>query len=141
MNVMVSVIYVLEYLVLIFEVLLVLYRKLSRKIFQAHRPHSIILASCKPGFRPGLQPCFRQVRAGLRHDFDTLSTFFVENLVANLLHQSRHIEIDAAGSQHVRWFARVLDKWNVEKTRFKPANEPVEAGFSLRVSFFVHIMK
>ena len=41
--------------------------------------------------------------------------FFVENLVANLLHQSRHVEIDAAGSQHVRWFVRVLDKWNVEK--------------------------
>jgi len=45
----------------------------------ALRPHSIILASCKPGckpgFRPGLQPGFRQVRAGLRHAFDTLSTF------------------------------------------------------------------
>jgi len=47
------------------------------------RPHSIILASCKPGFkpgfRPGLQPGSRQVRAGLQHAFD----FFVENLVAN----------------------------------------------------------
>jgi len=66
------------------------------------RPHSIILASCKPGckpgFRPGLQPGFRQVRAGLRHAFGALSTFFVENLVANLLYQSRHVEIDAAGS-------------------------------------------
>ena len=39
------------------------------------RPHSIILASCKPGFRPGLQPAFRQVRAGLRRAFDQLSTF------------------------------------------------------------------
>jgi len=38
------------------------------------RPHSIILASCKPGFRPGLQPGFRQVRAGLRHAADQLST-------------------------------------------------------------------
>ena len=51
------------------------------------RPHSIILASCKPGckpgFRPDLQPCFRQVHAGLRHAFDQLSTFLVENLVAN----------------------------------------------------------
>ena len=49
---------------------------------------------------------------------DMLSTrfrLFVENLVANLLHQSRHVEIDAAGSQQVRWFVRVLDKWNVEK--------------------------
>jgi len=45
-----------------------------------------------------------------------LSTFFVENLVANLLHQSRHVEIDAAGSQQVRWFVRVLNKWNVEKS-------------------------
>ena len=63
-----------------------------------------------------MQPGFRQVRAGLRHAFDALSTFFVENLVANLLHQSRHVEIDAAGSQQVRWFVSVLDKWNVEKT-------------------------
>jgi len=42
--------------------------------------------------------CFCQVRAGLQHAFDQLSTFFVENLVANLLHQSRHVEIDATGS-------------------------------------------
>jgi len=47
------------------------------------RPHSIILTSCKPGFRPGWQSGFRQVRAGLRHASDQLSTFFVENLVAN----------------------------------------------------------
>jgi len=33
----------------------------------------------------------------LRHAFDTLSAFFVENVVANLLHQSQHVEIDAAG--------------------------------------------
>ena len=67
--------------------------------------------------------------------------FFVENLVANLLHQSRHVEIDASGSQQVRWFVRVLDKWNVEKkTRFEPANEPVEAGISLRILLFVLIM-
>ena len=56
-------------------------------------------------FQPGLQP-------GLRHAFDRLSTFFVENLVANLLHQSRYVEIDAAGSF-------VLDKWNVEKTHHR----------------------
>jgi len=56
----------------------------------------------------GFATCFRNA-------FDTLSTFFVENLVANLLHESRHVEIDAAGSQQVRWFVRVLDKWNVEK--------------------------
>jgi len=34
--------------------------------------------------------------------------------------------------QQVRWFVRVLNKWNVEKTPFEPANKPVEAGFSLR---------
>jgi len=62
-----------------------------------------------------------------RHVFD----FFVENLVANLL--SRLM-------QQVRWFVRVLDKWNVEKTRFEPANEPLEAGFSLRILLFVLIM-
>ena len=72
-----------------------------------YRPHSIILASCKPGFRPGLQPGFRQVRAGLRRAFDQLSTFFVENLVGG------------REPQQVRWFVRVLDKWNVQKTRFK----------------------
>ena len=84
---------------------------MKRELTSRLRPHSIILASCKPGckpgFRPGLQPGFRQVRAGLRHAFDmlsirhafdTLSTFFVENLVANLLHQSQHVEIDAASS-------------------------------------------
>jgi len=48
-----------------------------------------------------------------------LSTFFVENLVANLLHQSRHVEIDAAGSQQFRWFMPMLDKWNVEKNPFR----------------------
>jgi len=69
-----------------------------------------------------------------------LLTFFVENLVANLLHQSRHVEIDAASSQQVRWFVRVLDKWNVEKIRFEPVNESVEAGFSLRILLFVLIM-
>ena len=48
------------------------------------RPHSIILASCKPGCKPGFQPGFRQVRAGFQHAFDQLSTFFfVKNLVAN----------------------------------------------------------
>ena len=49
-------------------------------------PHFIILArfstsSC------GFATC-------IRHAFD----FFVEHLVANLLHKSRHVEIDAAGS-------------------------------------------
>ena len=48
--------------------------KRRASIFVVLRPHSIILAGCKAGFRPGLQPGFRQVRARLRHAFDTLST-------------------------------------------------------------------
>ena len=42
--------------------------------------------------------------------------------------------------QQVRWFTRMLAKWDVEKTQFEPANEPVEAGFSLRILLFVVIM-
>ena len=56
-------------------------------------------------FRPGLQPGFRQVRAGLRHAFDQLSTFFCRK--------------PGREPQQARWFVRVLDKWNVQKTRFK----------------------
>jgi len=85
------------------------------------RPHSIILASCKPG---------------VRHAFDTFSTFFVENLVANLLHQSRHVEIDAAGSLvHTR-----ATQMECRKPCFEPANEPAKAGFSLRILLYVLIM-
>jgi len=104
-----------------------------------------------------LQPGFRQARAGLRHAFDTLSTFFVENLVANLLHQSRHVEIDAAGSlvraRALSMFARPRSSLHLitsnmlpigmecrNKTRFEPANELVVAGFSLCIFFFVLIM-
>jgi len=68
-----------------------------------------------------------------RHAFDF---FCRKNLVANLLHQSRHVEIDAAGSL-VRARARQM---KCRKKHFKPANEPVEAGFSLRVLLFVLIM-
>jgi len=44
--------------------------------------------------------------------------------------------------QQVRWFVRMLDKWNVEKTVLssEPASEPVETGFSLRILLFVLIM-
>jgi len=35
-----------------------------------HIPLAYSIASCKPGFRLGLQPGFRQVCAGLRHAFD-----------------------------------------------------------------------
>ena len=40
--------------------------------------------------------------ARFRDAFD----FFVENMVANLLHQSRDVEIDAAAGSQVRWFVR-----------------------------------
>ena len=52
-------------------------------VFRMLRAHSIILASCKPGFRSGLQPGFRQVRAGFATRFRPAFNFFVENLVAN----------------------------------------------------------
>ena len=58
-----------------------------------------------PLFWPAANLAAKQVRAGLRHAFD----FFVENLVANLLHQSRHVEIDAAGSQQVRTRAKQME--------------------------------
>jgi len=60
----------------------------------------------------------------------------VENLITNLLHQSQHVAIDAAGSL-IRARARQME---CIKNRFKPANEPVEAGFSLRILLFVVIM-
>ena len=72
------------------------------------RPHYIILASCKPGckhgFRTGLQPGFRKVRAGLRHAFDQLSTSFCRK--------------PGRKAQQLRWFVGVLDKWNVEQNPF-----------------------
>jgi len=87
------------------------------------RPHSIIPFSCKPGckpgFWPGLQPGFWQVHVRV---CDTLSTIFVENLAGR-------------EPQQVRWFVRVLDKWNVKNcfkqvcswlsTCFRPACDQV----------------
>ena len=71
------------------------------------RPHSVILASCKPGckpgFQPGLQPGFRQARVGLRHAFDQLLRLFCR--------------IPSCEPQQVCWFVRVLDKCG--KNRFK----------------------
>jgi len=79
------------------------YRHSARTVW---RPYCIILVSCKPGckpgFRSGLQPDFRQVRTGLQHAFNQLSTFFYRK--------------PGREPQQVRWFVRVLDKWNVEKT-------------------------
>jgi len=46
------------------------------------------------------------------------------------------VEIDAAGSL-VRARARQMECR--KKTSFEPANEPVEAGFSLRILLFVLI--
>jgi len=51
------------------------------------RPHSIILASCKPGCKPGFDQVCSQVFDKFVWVYDTLSNsfrlFFVENLVAN----------------------------------------------------------
>jgi len=80
------------------------------------RPHSIILASCKLAANLVFDQVCSQVFDKFVRVCDMLSTFFVENLVANLLHQSQHVEIDAAGSL-VR--ASVLDKSNVEKKPFR----------------------
>jgi len=84
------------------------------KLFEL-MPHSIILASCKPGckpgFRPSLQPGFRQVREGLRHAFDQLSTLL-----------SKTWSRTAAGSL-VRARARQME------CRKKPVLSKFAAGF------------
>jgi len=54
--------------------------------------------------------------------------FFVEHLVANLLHKSRHTDIDAASSHAAGSLVRArvqidVDKWNVEKTRHAACNQ------------------
>ena len=66
-----------------------------------------------PGFRPG----FRQVRAGLRHAHDKLTTFRVEKLVADVIDLSRHVVIDLACRRPARWVFDKIDRWNVEATR------------------------
>jgi len=86
-----SVVYCLQMSKFVIERLLVLpslgvlpCSNVEQTVMPLLRPHSIILASCKPGCKPGFQPGFRQVRAGFQHAFDQLSTFFfVKNLVAN----------------------------------------------------------
>ena len=74
------------------------------------RPHSIILASCKLAANLVFDQVCSQVFDKFVRVCDMLSTFFVENLVANLLqlHQSQHVEIDAAGSL-VRVRARQME--------------------------------
>jgi len=74
--------------------------------------------------------------------FSTISCGFAtcfRHFLSNTWSRTCCINLDMSRlMQQVRWFVRVLDKWNVEKTRFKPANEPVEAGFLLRILLFVH---
>ena len=68
---------------------------------------------------------------------DTLSTSFLLFL-SKTWSRTCCINLDMSRMmQQVRWFVRVLDKWNVEKNRFEPANEPVEAGFSLVILLFL----
>ena len=90
--------------------------KKSEDMITRLRPRSIILASCKPGrkpgFRPGLRPGFRQVRAcGFVTRFRPAFDFFCR----------KH----GREPQQVRWFVRVLDKWNEEK----PVLSKFAAGF------------
>ena len=74
--------------------------------------HSIIVASCKLGRKPGFRFGFRQVRAGLRHVFGQLSTF-----LSKTWSRTCCINLDMSRlMQQVRWLVRVLDKWNVEKS-------------------------
>jgi len=89
--------------------------RVKKQYLVSYRPHSIILASCKPLVENLVYDKSARI-------FNLLSNFFVENLVA---------------MQQVRWFARVLDKWNVVKTRFAPANKTVEAGFLLCILLFL----
>jgi len=74
-----------------------------------------------------LQPRIRQVRADLRHPFDQLSTFL-----------SKTWSRTAAGSL-VRARARplmVLDKRNVEKSRFKQVRSWLFTAFDLLATRF-----
>jgi len=92
-------------------------------------PHSIPAANLVETRFSTSRP---SLRAGLQHVFDQLSIFFVENLVANLLQQSRRVEHvstcrtygePAASGSLVRTRARQMECR--KKTSFEPANEPV----------------
>ena len=88
----------------------------------------------QPWFSTRFTARFSTSSCGLRHAFDTLSTFVSKTwsriCCINL------DEIDATGSL-VRARARQME---CRKNRFEPANEPVEAGFSLHIFLFVLIM-
>jgi len=105
------------------------------------RPHSIILASCKPGckpgFPPGLQPGFQHVCAGLRHAFDFFCWKPGREPAAKISTCRDWCSRFAAGSL-VR--ARARQMKCRKQTRFEPANEPVKARFSLCILLFVLIV-
>jgi len=93
-------------------------------------PHSIPAANLVETRFSTSRP---SLRAGLQHVFDQLSIFFVENLVANLLQQSRRVEhVSTCRTYQVRWFVRVLDKWNVGK---KPVSSQPTNPFKLDLRY------
>jgi len=89
--------------------------------FTEHRPverhvKSLITTIVAVSSKGHIPLVYSQLQTWSKTRFSTrFLTFWVENLVANLMHQSRHIEIDAAGSQQVRCVVHVLSKWSVEK--------------------------
>jgi len=111
--------------------------------FTEHRPverhvKSLITTIVAVSSKGHIPLVYSQLQTWSKTRFSTrFLTFWVENLVANLMHQSRHIEIDAAGSQQVRCVVHVLSKWSVEKKRFESANEPTGAELSLPVLLFL----
>ena len=92
--------------------------------FTEHRPverhvKSLITTIVAVSSKGHIPLVYSQLQTWSKTRFSTrFLTFWVENLVANLMHQSRHIEIDAAGSQQVRCVVHVLSKWSVEKKTF-----------------------
>ena len=109
-----------------YRIFIYLVRKITYSMAQKWgTPHFSWLLRATFHYSSQLQPAktwfstrFSTSSCGFATCFRPAFDFFVENLVAKLLHQSRHVEIDAAGSQQVRWFMLVLDKWNVEKKPF-----------------------
>jgi len=98
----------------------------------AVRPHSIILASCKPGQKPGFHQGFQQVRAGFRPAFDFFGRKPGHETAESVSTCRDWCNRLAAGSL-VRARARQME---CRKIRFEPANEPAEAGFSLGHLFY-----
>jgi len=80
-------------------------------------------ASCKHGFRPGLQPGFRQVRAGLRHAFDLFSTFLWKTwsrTAAGSLVHARARQMECRETVLSKFAAGFRHAFDLLATRFPP---------------------